>query len=140
MTKLTERIGFAICALSLIRPSTFDIRHYYSVMLDIRLIREKPDFVRERLATRGGGDEAKIDEVLNVDAERRRGETELQKLRAEQNKLSKEIGARRARREDATVLIRRANPLADEIDRLADKLGVLQSENLERQVLLQIPN
>ena len=33
-------------------------------MLDIRLIREKPDFVRERLATRGGGDEAKIDDVL----------------------------------------------------------------------------
>ena len=27
-------------------------------MLDIRLIREKPDFVRERLATRGGGDES----------------------------------------------------------------------------------
>jgi seryl-tRNA synthetase len=109
-------------------------------MLDIRLIRERRDFVRERLATRGGGDEAKIDEILQVDAERRRGETELQKLRAEQNKLGKEIGARRARREDATELIRRANPLADEIDRLADKLRVLQSEDLERQVLLQIPN
>jgi seryl-tRNA synthetase len=40
-------------------------------MLDIRLIREKPDFVRERLATRGGGDDAKIAEVLRVDAERR---------------------------------------------------------------------
>jgi seryl-tRNA synthetase len=33
-------------------------------MLDIRLIRDKPDFVRQRLATRGGGDEAKIDQVL----------------------------------------------------------------------------
>ena len=32
-------------------------------MLDIRLIREKPAFVKERLATRGGGDEAKIDNV-----------------------------------------------------------------------------
>ena len=30
-------------------------------MLDIRLIREKPDFVRERLATRNGGDDAKIE-------------------------------------------------------------------------------
>src|SRR6266566_473399 len=40
-------------------------------MLDIRLIREKPDFVRERLATRGGGDEAKIDDVLRIDAEQR---------------------------------------------------------------------
>ena len=42
-------------------------------MLDIRLIREKPDFVKERLATRGGGDEARIDEVLRVDADRRTG-------------------------------------------------------------------
>ncbi len=49
-------------------------------MLDIRLTREKPDFVRARLATRGGGDEAKIDEVLRVDAERRKTETELQRL------------------------------------------------------------
>src|SRR5882724_6761070 len=35
-------------------------------MLDIHLIREKPDFVRERLATRGGGDERKIDEVIRA--------------------------------------------------------------------------
>src|ERR1044071_4429210 len=52
-------------------------------MLDIRLIREKPDFVRERLAARGGGDEAKIEEVLQVDAERRKTETELQRLQSE---------------------------------------------------------
>src|SRR5204862_4857223 len=52
-------------------------------MLDIRLIRENPDFVRERLATRGGGDEAKIDNVLQVDAERRQTETALQQLNAE---------------------------------------------------------
>ena len=32
-------------------------------MLDIKLIREKPDFVRQRLATRGAGEEAKIDEL-----------------------------------------------------------------------------
>src|SRR6266705_6414587 len=52
-------------------------------MLDIRLIREKPDFVRERLATRGGGDELKIDEVLAVDAQERQELTELQKRNAE---------------------------------------------------------
>src|SRR6266571_6319068 len=38
-----------------------------AAMLDIRLIREKPDFVRERLATRGGGDEAKIDSVIQIE-------------------------------------------------------------------------
>ncbi len=42
------------------------------VMLDIRLIREQPDLVKERLATRGGDDAAKIDELLEVDVERRK--------------------------------------------------------------------
>src|SRR5438477_3573330 len=70
-------------------------------MLDIRLIREKPDFVGERLATRGGGDEAKIDEVLRVDAERRKVETALQQLNADRKRLSKEIGIKKSR-SDAT--------------------------------------
>src|SRR5439155_23458231 len=68
-------------------------------MLDIRLIREKPDVVRERLATRGGGDEAKIDEVLHVDVERRKVETELQQLNADHKRLSKEIGGKKSRGE-----------------------------------------
>ena len=73
-------------------------------MIDIRLIREKPDFVRERLATRGGGDEEKIDEVLRVDAERRKTETELQRSQSERNRLSKEIGAKRSRDEPSGEL------------------------------------
>ncbi len=46
-------------------------------MLDIRLLREKPDFVRERLATRSMDLPAQVDEVLAIDAKRRRAETEL---------------------------------------------------------------
>ena len=61
-------------------------------MLDIRLIRERPDFVRERLATRNAELAQQVDEVLKVDSERRRLETQLQQLNAERNKLSKEIG------------------------------------------------
>ncbi len=109
-------------------------------MLDIRLIREKPDFVRERLATRGGGDEARIDEILLVDAERRKVETAWQQFQAEKKKLSHEIGARRSRGENASDLIKRVNLIDDEIDKLGDRRRVLESEELERQVLLQIPN
>ena len=36
-------------------------------MLDIKLIRERPDFVRQRLATRGVGDGGRIDEMLKTD-------------------------------------------------------------------------
>jgi seryl-tRNA synthetase len=68
-------------------------------MLDIRLIREQPDFVKSRLATRGGDDAAKIDEVLRVDTERRKAETALQQLNGDRKRLSKEIGGKRSRGE-----------------------------------------
>src|SRR5215212_7435698 len=73
-------------------------------MLDIRLIREQPDFVKERLATRGGDEAAKVDEVLRVDAERRKAETELQQCNADRKRLSKEIGGKRSRGESSQEL------------------------------------
>ena len=62
-------------------------------MLDIKLIREKPDFVRQRLATRGAGDEAQIDELLKLDEQRRKILAEVETLKAQRNRVSKEIGA-----------------------------------------------
>ena len=62
-------------------------------MLDIKLIREKPDFVRQRLATRGAGDEARIDELLKLDEQRRKILAEVETLKAQRNRVSKEIGA-----------------------------------------------
>ena len=70
-------------------------------MLDIRLIREQPDFVNARIATRGGDDAAKVDEILRVDAERRRSETALQQLNADRKRISKEIGGRGATKSTA---------------------------------------
>src|SRR6267142_2472422 len=61
-------------------------------MLDIRVIREQPDFVRERLAARGAGDEGRIAEVLALDERRRKALGEVERLKAERNRVSKEIG------------------------------------------------
>ena len=107
-------------------------------MLDIRLIREKPDFVRERLATRGGGDEAKIAEVLRVDAERRKIETQLQRLQADRNRLSKEIGAKRSRNEPSEELEVQVRKIGDEIGDLTQRASALDEE--QRNLLLEIPN
>ena len=71
-------------------------------MLDIRLIREKTDFVRERLATRHGGDEKHIDEALALDERRRKALAEVEQLKAVRNRVSKEIGALMARKNVAT--------------------------------------
>src|SRR5438552_5578719 len=107
-------------------------------MLDIRLIREKPDFGRERLATRGGGEEAKIDEVLRIDVERRKSATELQRLKSERNRLSKEIGARRSRKEPSEELEAEVRKIGEQITSLTQRANTLDEE--QRNLLLDIPN
>src|SRR5512141_432428 len=62
-------------------------------MLDIKLIREQPDWVRQRLKSRGAGDEVRIDEVLAMDDQRRKVIAEVENLKATRNRVSKEIGA-----------------------------------------------
>jgi seryl-tRNA synthetase len=107
-------------------------------MLDIRLIREKPDFVRERLATRGGGDEAKIDDVLRVDAERRKFETTLQQLNADRKRLSKEIGAKRDRNNTTAELEARVRDIGEELVDLSKRTAA--AEERQENLLLQIAN
>jgi seryl-tRNA synthetase len=107
-------------------------------MLDIRLIREKPDFVRERLAARGGGDEAKIDDLLCIDADRRKNETELQRLQSERNRLSKEVGAKRSRKEPSEELEAQVRNIGEQIASLADRASAFDEE--QRALLLDIPN
>jgi seryl-tRNA synthetase len=107
-------------------------------MLDIRLIREKADFVRERLATRGGDDAAKIDEVLRVDAERRKTETELQQLQAERNRLSKEVGAKKSRKESTDDLEKQVRKIGEKIADLNDRAAKFDRE--QNDLLLEIPN
>ncbi|HWX17774.1 MAG TPA: serine--tRNA ligase [Chthoniobacterales bacterium] len=107
-------------------------------MLDIRLVREKPDFVRERLATRGGNDEAKIDELLRIDAQRRKDETALQKLNADRKGLSKEIGAKRGRGDATTELEARVRDIGEHVVDLNERTAA--AEEQQRDLLLQIPN
>src|ERR1700732_898792 len=107
-------------------------------MLDIRLIREKPDFVRERVATRGGDDATKIDEVLQVDAERRKTETELQQLQADRNRLSKEIGAKKSRKEATDDLERQVRKIGEQVVDLEQR--ATKFDERQRNLLLEIPN
>ena len=107
-------------------------------MLDIRLVREKPDFVRARLATRGGGDEAKIDEVLRVDAERRKTETELQRSQSERNRLSKEIGGKKSRGEASDELEAEVGKIGEQIADLTQRASAF--DEAQRNLLLETPN
>ncbi len=59
-------------------------------MLDINTIREKPEWVKEQVAKRN--DKAPIDEILQDDARRREILQQVEELRAQRNKSSKQIG------------------------------------------------
>jgi len=107
-------------------------------MLDIRLIREKPDFVRERLATRGGGDEARIDDLVRVDVERRKTETALQQLNADRKKLSKEIGGKKSRGESTGELEQHVRQLGEQVADLNARATAAEDE--QNDLLLRIAN
>ena len=107
-------------------------------MLDIRLVREKPDFVKSRLAKRGGAEETKIDNLLRVDAERRKTETALQQLNAERNRLSKEIGAKRGRGEATGELETRVREIGEQIVDLNQHATTFDAQ--QKNLLLEIPN
>jgi seryl-tRNA synthetase len=107
-------------------------------VLDIRIVREQPDFVKSRLALRCSGDEEKIDELLRVDAERRKAETALQALNAERKKLSKEIGGMRSRGQDSLELENRVRKIGEELARLHEDVNLVDGQ--QKEMLLEIPN
>ncbi len=107
-------------------------------MLDIRLIREKPEYVRARLATRGGDAHLRIDEVLEADRAWRAAETRAQALQADRKRLSKEIGMGKAKGQETSATEAQVRGIGQEIDTLTAEASAL--EQRQRDLLLQIPN
>ena len=109
-------------------------------MLDIKLIREKTDFVRSRLATRGAGDEAKIDDILKLDDARRKALAEVETFKSTRNRVSKEIGALMGQKKLAEAEAKKA-----ETKDLGEKIAALdkaaaESEAARDVLMLQLPN
>ncbi|HZV33557.1 MAG TPA: serine--tRNA ligase, partial [Verrucomicrobiae bacterium] len=109
-------------------------------MLDIKLIREQPDQVRRRLATRGAGDEARIDEVLKWDEARRKALAEVELLKAHRNKVSKEIGALMGQKKiaEAEEKKKETRDLGDKITQLDQQAAA--AETSRDEVMLRLPN
>jgi len=116
------------------------LNFYNPTVLDIKLIREKTDFVRSRLATRGGGDETKIDELLKLDEQRRKLLVEVETLKSQRNRVSKEIGALMGQKKLAEAEAKKTETrdLGDKISAL-DKQAA-ESETARDALMLQLPN
>ena len=109
-------------------------------MLDIKLIREKADFVRSRLATRGAGDEFIIGDLLESDEQRRKFLAEVETLKSLRNRVSKEIGALMGQKKFADAEAKKA-----ETKNLGDKIAALDKQAAEAEAereafMLRLPN
>jgi seryl-tRNA synthetase len=107
-------------------------------VLDLRLIREQPDAVVGRLATRGPGAGALVQELLAADARRRAALREAEALRALRNRASEAIGQARRRGGEAAAEMARMREVGDRIKVLEGDVKAADEE-IER-LLLQLPN
>ena len=107
-------------------------------MLDIRLIREDSVAVKARLSTRSSQYSEIIDQIIACDARRRESETRVQHLRAERNRLSKEIGNLKKSGGDSSELETQVKGFATEMEDLGRTATELDAE--QRNLLLQVPN
>ena len=107
-------------------------------MLDLKLIREQPDAVAERLARRGAGATALIKELLTADTARRRLVKEAEDLKAQRNRASETIGQAKRRGEDASAEQARMREVGDRIKALDGEVKTVDEEIA--RLLLQLPN
>jgi len=107
-------------------------------MLDLKLIRDQPDAVVQRLSTRGEGAAQLIKDLLAKDAERRRLLREAEELKALRNRASEAIGQAKRRGEDASGEMARMREVSDRIKVLDAETKTLD-EDVEG-LLLGIPN
>ena len=103
-------------------------------MIDLRLLRDEPERVSAAYELRGGVEG--VDRVAELDADHRRLLSEVEELRAEQNRSSKAIG--NAAPEDRPAAIERARELSDRLKTMEPRLEEL-AERL-RDEAARLPN
>ncbi len=107
-------------------------------MLDIRQIRENPDATKTRLRSRNADHDADVDTLLQIDADRRRAETELQQVQADRKRLSKQIGALRAQHQDTTAIEAEVKAFGQSLETLA--VAAEEADARQTDLLLRLPN
>jgi seryl-tRNA synthetase len=108
-------------------------------MLDIKLIRENPEFVKKNLMKRGNPENSKmLDALVDLDREWRQNLTKLNDLRHEKKLITSEIAALKKRGKDASSKVEKAKTIEDEITGI--QAEVVRAEEKKRTYLMQLPN
>ena len=104
-------------------------------MIDLKILRENPDAIRHSQKVRGE-DVAVVDQLLAADALSRTALSEFETIRAEQNALSKSVGA--AKGDEKTALLENAKELANKVKVADAKRSELEAK--AREYLLKVSN
>jgi len=104
-------------------------------VIDLKTLRENPDAIRHSQKVRGE-DVAVVDQLIEADALSRAALSEFETIRAEQNALSKSVGA--ARGDEKTALLENAKELANKVKAADAKRSELEAK--AREYLLKISN
>jgi len=109
-------------------------------MLTINLIREKKDFVTERLKIKNFNAGEIIAKILTLDSSRREIQLRADTLQGEMNRISKEIGElmKQGKRTEADAAREKTYSLKEEIKSQSDKLPPLENEL--RNEIIKLPN
>lgn len=109
-------------------------------MLTLQAIRENPDYIVERLAVKGFEGRGVIDEVLELDAERRRLQTRTDNEASQLKKLAAEIGMhmKKGEKEEAEKIKAEVAEIKSGTKGLQDLLA--EVEKKQNDLLLNIPN
>lgn len=109
-------------------------------MLDIQFIRENPDLVKKGMTDKGEKQITLVDEVIQADARWRAAVAKTDSLRAESNRISKEIGelVAKGRKDEAQAIIKRSGEAKEELKQLEESLTELKEAR--ETLLYRIPN
>lgn len=109
-------------------------------MLEISRIREQKDEIISKLKVRNFDAEAIINELLEIDANRRKTQLELDTILSERNSISKEIGElfKSGKAQEANALKEKTTEINKQAEELKEALSVLDNDQQEKLYL--IPN
>ncbi len=110
-------------------------------MLDIKFLRNNPDIVKQNIKNKFQDEKLPlVDEVIGLDQRNREIKQEVEALRAEKNKASKQIGAMMAQKkfEEAEALKKKVAESAGRIDELSQEEKDVEEKI--RQIMMTIPN
>ena len=110
-------------------------------MLDIKFVRNNPDVVKQNIKNKFQDEKLPlVDEVITLDQRNREIKQEVEALRAEKNKASKQIGAMMAQKkfEDAEEMKKKVAESAGRIDALSEEEK--EVEEKIKKIMMTIPN